>query len=200
MTLSYAPQFFIPATANGYILRQMSISKTDFLQARNLFEAGLSPRRIAAKLNILPSVIKRQAEQQGWQAGPPANWQQIRREFEQGCSQSELARKHSISISTLRHKSRRENWSRNPVTGLEALRRAVGALENALENAGPADPILTTRISTALSMAAGRLSRVETGTELEATEEETNTETDHQYAIAEFSRLLQDWRQDEDPP
>lgn len=170
-----------------------------FIEAKRLFEAGLSPRQIARQLDILPSRIKRQAEQQNWQGAAPTDWVRIRQRFEQGARHCDLAREHRVSLSTLGQKARREKWSRITTTGLDALRRSVVALETALAEAPENDPVLTMRISTALSMAAGRLARAEqNGGKLappdEPDEFESQEAADNQFALAEFSRLLGEWR------
>ncbi len=169
-----------------------------FIEAKRLFEAGLTPRQIARQLDILPSRIKRAAEQQNWQGAVPTDWVHIRQQFEQGARQCDLAKQHRVSLSTLGQKARREKWSRITTTGLDALRRSVAALETALAEAPENDPVLTMRISTALSMAAGRLARAENGGKLvppdEPDEFESEDAADNQFAMAEFGRLLAEWR------
>jgi len=172
----------------------------DFTLARTLFEQGYSPRMIARRTDILPSLIKAQAIAQHWQPGPALDWTQLRHQFERGMDLVEIAQTCIVSLSTLRKRSRREKWSRNVTSGLDALRKSVQALELALAAAPADDPILTTRISTALSMAAGRLSRAETGgkgSDL-ADEPETQTDPEEEESRFELTRLLQDWRRDDE--
>ncbi|MBL4617658.1 MAG: hypothetical protein JKY46_08160 [Robiginitomaculum sp.] len=176
----------------------MENQQHDFTQARHLFALGLSYRQIARKLDVLPSVIKAQALQQQWPTGTQTNWRQLRARFERGENITDIANSCTVSLSTLRKRKRRENWSQVTITGLDALRRSVSALQTALDSTPEDDPVLTTRISTALSMAAARLSRSEKGLAPIEFDAEISgiDDADDQQAVAELARVMHDWRVD----
>ncbi|MBL1431390.1 MAG: hypothetical protein COA60_007785 [Robiginitomaculum sp.] len=176
----------------------MENQQYDFNEARRLYSLGFSFRQIAAKLGILPSLIKAEANNNNWQAGQAPNWKQLRKRFEQGEDIVDIASNTIVSLSTLQKRKLRENWSRVTITGLDALRRSVSALQTALDSTPEDDPVLTTRISTALSMAAARLSRAEKG--LDPIEFDTEIsaidDADDEQATAELARVMNDWRVD----
>ena len=174
----------------------MKNHQDNFAEARRLYGLGFSPRQIAARLDLLPSVVKQHAAAGNWPAGQATDWQQLRQRFEQGEDITDIAANTIVSKSTLQKRKLRENWNRVKITGIDALRRSVSALQSALANAPEDDPVLTTRISTALSMAAGRLSRAEGDNSSENLEQHEEELTDHDFAIGELGRLMQDWRDD----
>lgn len=167
-------------------------------EAKFLFERGLTVRQIAHKLDQLPSAIKSQAQQHNWVAGTVTDWGKLRQRYEEGEDITQIAKTCTVALSTLHKRKRRENWSRERTSGLDALRRAVAALENALQNAPDDDTVLTMRISTALSMAAARLSRAEKGLGPIENELDPQDDADDEQAITELSRLLSEWQVDEE--
>jgi len=166
--------------------------------AGHLYALGTTVRRIATLTGLAPDMIKAQAAAESWLAGPKPNWPALRHRFAQGETLADIAKSTNISISTLQKRKRRENWIANPTQGLDALRRSVAALEAALLAAPNDDPMLTTRISTALSMAALRLSRAEQGgknTPIAEINPEQQTPEEH-HAVTELARIMGDWRVD----
>ncbi len=86
------------------------------------------------------------------------DWQMIREDWESGMRNITCAQKHGISVSTLYRHRIQGSWQRGGVSGLEAQRRAVQTLCTALEEAYKAgDQASISRLASALSMAAGRL-------------------------------------------
>ena len=129
--------------------------------ARIAYAAGRSARQIAHATGLLPSQISARANAENWPAPPPPDWAAMRKAWCNGEPASAIARRCGVSVFTVRKRCRRENWSRVQTSGLAALRRAVAALEQAMDGCDDADPVSLSRLAAALSMAAGRLSRVE---------------------------------------
>jgi hypothetical protein len=86
----------------------------------------------------------------------------------------------------------REGWQRGQSRGIDALRRAVGILETAMDQADMGDTALITRLAAALSMAAGRLRDAEKLETAKNTpfDEPFSTEGEDEAARAEVSHML----------
>ncbi len=132
-------------------------NKPEWAEARALYGQGKSARQIAHGLALPIAKINQRAMSEHWPAPPPPDWRVIRSAWESGQTDRALAQRYGVSASGLQKRRRREGWSRHHERGIDALRRAVRTLEAALDNADLADTVLTTRLATALSMAAGRL-------------------------------------------
>ena len=188
-----------PTPASTHYTCGMETEIDILAKARSLFEQGYTFRQIARQTDQLPSVIKEYAQQHNWVAGTATDWAQLRTRFECGEDLVSIAKSCTVSLATLRKRKKRENWSREQTRGIDALRRAVASLESALHSAPAEDAVLTMRISTALSMAAGRLSRAEKGLTPIAEEPETQqNHTDDEQAVLELERLLGQWRVNEE--
>lgn len=124
---------------------------------RSLYTDGRTPRQIAHKTGLLPSAIAARAALEDWPAPPPIDWQCVRDAWEGGKSDRAVALQYGLSAATVRKRRGRENWSRCSARGIDALRRAVNALSEALDQTPLDDTVATSRLATALSMAAGRL-------------------------------------------
>ncbi|VAW00808.1 hypothetical protein MNBD_ALPHA06-1997 [hydrothermal vent metagenome] len=169
----------------------MQDTSPDFTEARRLFELGYSPRQIAKKVDILPSLIRARALQENWSSANVPNWEELRQRYEQGEELVMIARNCTVSLYTLRKRKMREKWNRD-TTGLGALRRSVTALQVALTKTDPQDTVQITKISAALSMAAGRLSQAETGEKTPEAENEITTSSETSDTEKLF-KLVQDW-------
>jgi hypothetical protein len=86
----------------------------------------------------------------------------------------------------------REGWQRGQSRGIDALRRAVGILETAMDQADMGDTALITRLAAALSMAAGRLRDAEKLETAKNTpfDEPFSTEGEDEAARAEVLAML----------
>ncbi len=169
----------------------------DFTESRRLFALGYTARQIAVQVDLLPSIITAAALEHNWPCLARPDWNKIRARYEAGEDIMDIVQHTTISLSTLRKRKRRENWTRSSISGLAALRAAVTALEATLAATCEDDPVLTIRVGTALSMAAGRLSRAENGKHNTAADEaplETPVDPDDDFSMAELARIMQDWR------
>ncbi len=129
--------------------------------ARDAFAQGRTVRQIVHITGLSEAQLNARVRAERWSGPPPPDWRAIREAWESGLSASAVARRHAVCADTVRKRARRQNWQRTQASGLAALRRAVGALEQALAQCDAADPLSTARLAAALSMAAGRLSRAE---------------------------------------